>query len=401
MPPSHAPASTVVFVRRGRSRPLWHGHPWLFSEAIARIDGTPTDGDEVLVCDHEGRAIGRGLFAAGSQIRVRLYGAPDEGLDRALWHRRIAAALALRKRVLRLPDADTTGYRLVHGEGDRLSGLVIDVFDDVVVVQLGTPGLARRLGELVDVLRECLAPRAIVRAAPPAVARQGGSPMGAEVVDGALDGPVVIRENGLEFECDLIGGQKTGFYFDQRENRARVAGFAPGRAVLDAYSYVGGFALSCARAGAREVVAIDSSSRAIQSLQANARRNGLSVETLHEDVSRALKALAAAGRSFELVILDPPKLAPRADTRDDALRAFRAINALGLSLVKEGLFVTASCAHHVGEVDLMRALAEAAKEAHRTVQVLEVRTQAPDHPVLIACPESRYLTLLLCAVSAA
>lgn len=391
----------TVIVRRGRARPLWHGHPWLFSEAVARIDGDAADGDEVLVADAEGRVVGRGLFAAQSQIRVRLCSAPDEAIDGAFWHRRLGAALALRRDTLRLPDTETTGYRLVHGEGDRLPGLVVDVFGDVAVVQLGTPGLERRLGELVDGLRAHLSPRAIVRAAPPAVARgQGAPPEGAQVIFGALEGPVVIAENGLRFECDLVGGQKTGFYFDQRENRARVASFAQGRSVVDAYSYVGGFALNCARAGAREVVAIDSSSRAIATLEANARRNGLAVETVHDDASRGLRALADAGRSFDMVLLDPPKLAPRADTRDDAMRAYRAINTLGLSLVRDGLFVTASCAHHVGEPELTRTVAEAAKDAKRAVQVLEVRTQAPDHPVLAACPESRYLTLLLCAVRA-
>jgi len=392
----------VVHIRRGRAKPLWHGHPWVFSDAIGGIDGAPQDGDLVHVIDHEGRPLGQGFFSARSSLRVRLIASHEERVDAALFTSRLETALATRNDVLGLPSHETTGYRLVHGEGDRLPGLVIDVYGDVVAVQLGAIGMKRRENDIYDALEALLSPRAIIEVAVADAQKHEGILSVTRVVRGALEGELVVKENGLSFGVDLLHGQKTGYYFDQRENRRVVAKMAKDKRVLDAYSYTGGFAIAAAKAGAESVVAIDSSERAAQACQENAKRNDVHVDVVHEDVARAFKMAKDAGDAFDLIILDPPKFAPRASVTGDALRAYRAVNAAGLELVNDGgLFVTASCSHHVGEAELQRALTEAAKDAKKSVQVIEVRGQAPDHPWLVACPESRYLTLFICVVQRA
>lgn len=388
-----------ALLKRGRAKPLWHGHPWVFSEAIARVEGDPQDGEVVDVADDEGRLIGRGFFSGRSQIRVRMITRGDAPADDALLCRRLAEAVRLRAHVLGLPNADTDGYRLVHGEGDRLPGLVVDRYGDLLAVQFLSAGMKRREESLLGALEDLLRPRAIAEIAAPEVQRLEGFEAQTRIVRGeAPSGTWTIRENGIRFAVDVLGGQKTGHYFDQRENRRAVAALATGRRVLDAYAYTGGFALAAARAGASQVVAVDSSERACALARDNAAHNGLAVDVVHEDVARYLREAARAGDRFDLVVLDPPKFAPRAETTGDALRAYRAVNAAALALLWGGILATASCSRRVGEAELGRALTEAAKDAGRTVQVLEVRSQGPDHPWLAACPESRYLTLFLCLV---
>jgi 23S rRNA (cytosine1962-C5)-methyltransferase len=374
----------------------------VFSEAISRVEGEPADGDVVAVADEAGRVIGRGLYSAGSQIRVRLLARPGEEVDDALVRRRLEEAIRMRREVLGLPDGDTDGYRLVHSEGDRLPGLVVDVFGDCLAVQFLTTGMKRREARILDLLEDLLHPRAIAEVAAPEAQRLEGIRARTRVVRGtAPEGPWEIRELGLRFLCDVLEGQKTGFFFDQRENRRAVAALARGRRVLDGYSYTGAFACHAARAGAVRVVAVDSSERALGLARENARHNELTVEVVHEDMARYLKEAAEAGVRFDLVILDPPKFAPRAETTGDALRAYRAVNLAALHLLEEGILASASCSHRVGEAELGRALTEAAKEAGRALKVLEVRSQGPDHPWLVACPESRYLTFFLCQVGRA
>lgn len=390
----------VVHLRRGRAKPLWHGHPWVFAEAIARVDGSPEDGDLVVVVDSDARALGQGFFSARSQLRVRLCATAGEAVGPRFFEARLRLCAALRRDVLGLPNGETNGYRLVHGEGDRLPGLIVDVYDDVLAVQFLTSGMKRREADVLAALQAVCAPRAIVEVASVEAQRKEGFVAPTQVVRGELsEAALVVRENGLSMGCDLLHGQKTGYYFDQRENRRRVAELAGGRHVLDAYSYTGGFACAAAKAGARRVVAVDSSERAAVLCGENAARNGLSIEVVHDDVARALRAAKDAHERFDFVLLDPPKFAPRAEVTGDALRAYRALNAAALELMDEGLLATASCSHHVGEAELGRALTEAAKDAGRVLQVLEVRGQAADHPWLVACPESRYLTFFLCRVT--
>jgi 23S rRNA (cytosine1962-C5)-methyltransferase len=380
----------TVVLRKGRAKPLWHGHPWVFSQAIARVEGEAQDGALVRVADDEGREIGRAFFEASSLIRARIVARGEEPVDGAFFDRRLRACVELRRRALDLPREGTNGFRLVNSEGDFLPGLIVDVFGDALVVWCGTAGMRTRLEGIADALERIVAPRAIV------LASEGP----ARVLRGTLgDAPQTVTENGFRYACDLLGGQKTGFYFDQRENRRLVESYARGRRVLDAYCYSGSFALHAARGGASRVLAVDASLPAAELADENARANGLEVEVIHDDAARALRRAREAGDRFDLVVLDPPKFAPRASATGEALRAYRALNAAALHVIDEGLLLTASCSHHVGESELVRAVAEAATDASRRVAVLEVRGQAPDHPWLAACPEGRYLTMLVCAVS--
>jgi 23S rRNA (cytosine1962-C5)-methyltransferase len=389
----------TVVLKRGRAKPLWHGHPWVLSEAIARTDGEPADGEVVAVADHEGRVIGRGLYSGRSQLRVRLLAGPDEEVDSQLFRARLGEALALRREVLGLPRPGTDGFRWVHGEGDRLPGLVVDAFGDCLVVQFLSAGMKGRENEILDLLEALARPRAIAEVVSPEVQRLEGITARTRVARGSPpEGPWIIHEDGLEFACDPLGGQKTGFYFDQRENRQAVARLARGRRVLDGYSYTGAFACHAARAGAARVVAVEASERACGLARENARRNRLEVEVVNEDLALYLRESARADERFDLVILDPPKFAPRAETTGDALRAYRAVNAAALLLLEDGILASASCSQRVGEAELGRALTEAAKEVGRSLQVLEVRSQAPDHPWPAAAPESRYLTMFICWV---
>jgi len=387
-----------VTLRRGRAKPLWFGHPWIYSEAIAKIDGDALPGAEVAVYDHEGRFVARGLLSPGSQIRVRLLSWRDEPLDEALLARRVRDAVVLRRR-LGLPSASTDAFRLINSEGDGLPGLIVDAYAEALVVQFGTVGMWQRREALLAALRDAVQPRTIF-----------GVSQGYSDVEGFAMEPQVLwshgepkesitcRENGLVFSLSPLTAQKTGLYLDQRENRTRVASLCAEAKVLDCYTYHGGFALAALRAGASHAVAVDISPRALEQAQANATSNGLGpLETVESDAFRFLEA--APPGAFDVCIVDPPKFARARKDLDAALKGYRRLNALALATVREGgLLFTCSCSQHVTLELFERALAGAAMDAKRAIQVLEVRGAGPDHPVPPAFPEGRYLTGLLLRV---
>ena len=390
-----------VQLRRGKARPLWAGHPWIYAGAIGRIEGDPEPGALVAVDDAAGRRIGWGHLGGSEVLRVRMLvrdaQRPDEA---AVVHRRIARAAALR-RLLDLPSEATNVFRVVYSEGDGLPGLVVDRLGDGVVVQLGTPAMARLEGTIVDAVRTVLSPRWIVVQVPemaaelehmmPRVAIEGADPDGPGVVQ--------VREWGLVYRVDPLGGQKTGLYADHRLNRRRVAELARGRRVLDAYCYGAAFALNAAvHGGARHVVAVDSSPRAVELARAHATLNGANIEVVCEDTVRLLRRMGP-DRPFDLVVLDPPRLARTRASVPDAIKKYRKINELAIrSLSDGGLLVTASCSGHVTEPIFLRMLVEAALEAGRGLQVLAVTSQGPDHPVPAAAPEGRYLVCVFARV---
>jgi len=393
----------VVHLRPSHVKPVWAGHPWVFAQAVARIEGETAPGDAVDVVDPSRTFIGRGFLSPKSAIPVRiLTRKKDEPVDDALIARRVREAIAWRKEVLGLPSPETDGYRVVNSEGDGLPGLVVDRLGEVVVVQAGTIGMRRRVDRVIDVLVSDLAPRAVYEAAPGRVAAKEGLEPARGMVVGSFEGAVRFRERGLVLHAQPWGGQKTGFFFDQRENRALVERFAAGRRVLDAYSYSGAFALSAARGGAREVVAVDTSLPALELGGENARENGLAVSFVRSDVAAVLKSAGAHGPRFDLVVLDPPKLAVDRQSAGRAETAYRNANAAAMrALEPGGLLFTCSCSQRVGPDLLQRLVALGARDAGRTATVLEVRGQAPDHPVPAAFPEGRYLTGLLVRVDSA
>ncbi|MDW8361798.1 MAG: class I SAM-dependent rRNA methyltransferase [Myxococcales bacterium] len=393
---------STVRLRAGHVQPVWAGHPWVFAQAIESVDGAPAPGDVVTVVDPRGNFLGRGYWSPSSAIPVRIVTRdPGDPLDAASVGRRVEAAAAWRRAWLGLPSDETTGYRIVHGEGDGLPGVVADVYGETLSVQFTTIGAKRRQEEIVGHLVRVTGCRAVVETSSERVARLEGF----EPHTGVLRGPDVasleFRERGLALSIPLEVAQKTGYYFDQRDNRARIEDLARDRTVLDAFSYVGAFALFAARGGARRIVAIDSSPAAIATGAALAARAGYGdrIEFVRADVRRALADMAAAGERFDVVVLDPPKLAPTVKDLEAGRKAYRRLNAAGLRLVRDGgLLVSCSCSAAMRQDDLQRTIGLAARDAGCHVAVLWVGQQAPDHPVLASFPEGRYLKCVVARV---
>jgi 23S rRNA (cytosine1962-C5)-methyltransferase len=399
--PDGLPTGTAILKPR-RARPFFGRHPWVLDSAIDRVDGEPADGDVIDLLTHDGKFVARGLWNSQSRLRVRLY-AFDAAvpLDDALWRSRLAAAVALRKS-LGLDDP-AGGCRLVNSEGDDLSGLIVDRYGEYLAVQVTALAMARRLDAIADAIESLVAPRGILlRGAERGLAKLEGLHLPDRVLRGTEPaGPVFVVEHGLRFGVDLAEGQKTGFYLDQRDNRQAAATYARGRRVLDMFSYSGGFALACAVAGrAASVLAVDTSAKATALVEANAALNGVAnVAAETADAFEKLDALAAAGETFGMVVLDPPKFARSRASLDDALRAYHRINRVACDLLEPGgILVTCSCSGSVSREDFLQMLAGVAQRAGRTLQLLEVRGAAADHPVSASCLEGEYLKCVIARV---
>jgi 23S rRNA (cytosine1962-C5)-methyltransferase len=371
----------------------------VFAQAVAKVEGQPEPGAEVVVCDPKGEPLGRGFHSPSSAIAVRLFTRdPARALDEAFFEQRVRRALE-RRRAQQLPSAETTGYRAVHAEGDGLPGLVVDVFGDALAVQWGTVGLARRAGMLLDVLERALSPRAIVERTSLEIARRVGFAASGGVLRGdtALAGFRFV-ERGLAFEIPLGLAQKTGYYFDQRPLRARVEALSAGRRVLDTYCFVGSIALAAARGGAREVVAVDTSAPALEVAARVARDNALE-ERVRYVQADALAELEKAPGAFDLVVCDPPKLAPNRTAATKAASRMRRLSAAACRAVCDGgWLVLCSCSAALGHAELARALALGARDVGREAIVLERLFQGADHPVPAAFPEGLYLSSIIAVV---
>lgn len=392
----------LVTIRPGHVQPVHFGHPWVFQQAVLGVQGGALPGDEVRVVDPQGNLLGHGLYSPRSAIAVRLYTRDDRPVDAALLRSRIERA-ADRRRELDLPSPDTSAYRLVHGEGDELPGLIVDVLGDVVAVQLNTVGIKRREGVIFDEIERLLKPRAIVDRTSQGIGKLEGFEPGSGVVrgDARLDALRFV-ERGIRYEIPLEVGQKTGFYMDQRELRSRVAQLARGRRVLDAYAFVGSFGLAAARGGASHVVSVDESAIAVETGAVIARQNGLSERMEHrkQDALTAMEEVSREG-GVDLVVCDPPKLAPSRAARRDALGAYRRVARSACRATRPGgLLVFCSCSGAVNHDELVRALAMGARDVRMNAFILERHVQAPDHPVPAAFPEGLYLKSVIARVEA-
>jgi len=383
-----------VVLKSRRARPFWFGHPWVFSGAVERVRGKLRDGDVVDVFDSEGRRVGRGFWNGRSQIRVRMVALEAEGpVDDALFLGRLDRALALRHQVLELP-AVTNAFRLVHAEGDGLPGLVVDQVGDWLVVQLSSLGMEPHLDLLLDRLEEALKPRGILERAVGAAEEEGLSRTDGVLRGCAPEGPVEVREGDTRYWCDPVAGQKTGFFADQRENRRALASLARGREVLDTFSYVGGFGLAMAQAGATSVLCVDSSAPALELLKAGAELNGVEdrVTALQGNVLRVLDHDQKEGRTYDLVVVDPPKLVHKRRAVSRGLGLYHEINLKAVRVLRPGgILVTCSCSQHVDAAAFEEMLGSVAKEASVRLQELYRGGQAADHPILLPHDESRYL----------
>ena len=380
-------------LKKNEDRRLRAGHLWIFSNEVD-VARTPLSafepGQIVRVEDSGGRPIGSAYVNPHSLICARLFGRDSAKiLDQALLVRRIQRALRLRTMLFPEPFG-----RLVYGEGDWLPGLVVDRYGDVLVAQITTAGMERLRDEIVAALDEVVRPSGILLRNDVSSREMEGLRLYVESALGEVPDRVPIEENGVRFEVPLLEGQKTGWFYDHRANRERTGRYVVGKRVLDVFSYLGGWGVQAAVAGAAEVLAIDSSELALAGVQTNAELNGVGarIATLRSDASDALEALKTDGRRFDVVILDPPALIKRKKDLKQGERAYRRLNQLAMEVLEpEGILVSASCSFHFGRDALRGAMLAASRRAGRELQILEQGGQAADHPVHPAIPETEYL----------
>lgn len=396
-----AAAYPQVFLKPHKSGTFFTRHPWVLAKSLEPLRESIDDGAVVDLVTPDGRFVARGIYNGQSHIRVRLYTwRADQPLDDFFWRTRLEGAIALRRR---LGYDDPQGAaRLVFSEADGLSGLIVDRYAAHLVVQPTALAMAQRMDSLVALLAELVSVRGIVVRPDRKIAEAEGMTADDGLAWGEpLPPQTTFLEHGLTYQIDLSEGQKTGCYLDQRENRRAAAAYCRDRRVLDMCSYVGGFALAAARlGGAREVLGIDGSQRAVEQARANAERNGLeNVRFEQGDCFQALEAFCAAGERFGVVILDPPRFAGSRRSIDQALRAYHHLNRLGVQLLEPGgALVTCSCSGRVGRDDFRRMLSGVAQKTRRDLQLVEQRGAAPDHPVGVSCPETEYLKCFICRV---
>jgi 23S rRNA (cytosine1962-C5)-methyltransferase len=383
---------TIRVNRKGANR-VASGHPWIFSSDL--LDrGQATAGEPVVVADPQGKALGTAHYSDASQISLRLLSERVETIDWAFYLRRIGAAEAHRKRVV----TDSEAYRLVHGEGDQLPGLVIDRYADYFTLQTLDQGMDRAKAEIVSCLEELFAPKGIAERNDAAVRKREALPLQSGVVAGEVPETIAIRMNGLKLHADLVHGQKTGIFLDQRENYIAAARYGRGQA-LDCFTSAGGFALHLA-ARCESVEAVDSSEASLRLARKNCEANGIvNVELREADVFELLAGYATAHRRFDVVVLDPPAFAKSRQSLEAATRGYGEINRRALELLSPGgILVTCSCSHHLSEAALLEIVAKASLDTGRKLKVLERRMQAQDHPVLLTVPETLYLKCLILEV---
>ena len=391
-----------VVLKPGKEKPVRNRHPWIFSGAIGRIQGDPADGDVVDVLDHQGRFLARGYLNRRSQIVVRcLTWAEEEMIDSAFWRRRLQQAISRRQGLLQ--SDITNACRLVHAESDLVPGLVLDQYGDYLVLQALTLGIEQHKSELVQILVELLRPEGIYERSDVDVREKEGLPLQAGLLWGRQPPcPLEIYERSHRFWADIPHGQKTGFYLDQRDNRARLARYASGRSVLNAFAYTGSFAVSAYRSGAGRVVNVDTSAEALALARQSMVLNGLpdrDDDYVVGDVFAVLRQYRAEGRRFELIILDPPKFAYTQSKVQAACRGYKDINWLAMQLLSpDGILFTMSCSGLVTPDLFQKVVFGASVDAQRDAQVLERLSQATDHPILLSFPEGEYLKGFVCRI---
>lgn len=386
------PDYPALVLRRGEERRLRAGHLWVFSNEVdvARTPLTAfAPGQPVWIVDAAGKPLGTGYVNPSTLIAARLVDRAGHALDRSLVVHRLKVALALRERLYPEP-----WYRLVFGESDGLPGLTVERFGDVVVAQATTAGMDRLRDEVTAAILKVLSPAALLWKNDSGARAIEGLGESVELVHGQLDGPTVAREGGLEFLCDLREGQKTGWFYDQRANRDRLAPYVKGARVLDVFSYLGGWGLRAAGFGAAEVDCVDVSARAVEGIRANIARNGFGdrARAHAADAFEFLRNARAERRKWDVVILDPPAFVKRKKDFKEGSLAYRRLNELGMQVLeRDGILVTCSCSHHMPREALVDGLQAGARHLDRQVQLLEPLSQSPDHPVHPAIPETDYL----------
>jgi len=384
-----------LHLRPGKERSLLRRHPWIYANAIERVRGNPASGQTVRVLSAEGRFLAHAAYSPASSIRARAWSfVESDTIDAGWMGARIHEAVTRRQAL----QARTTAIRLVFGEADRLPGLVADRYGDQLVVQFLAAGVEFWREALVEALVQATGCSAVYERSDAAARQREGLPSREGALRGEVPAPVPVTEDGVRYTVDVVGGHKTGFYIDQRDNRQMVAQQAAGRRVLNCFCYTGGFSLAARHGGATEVVSIDSSADALALAAAHEPLNGFDAPStwLQANVFDALKALAAEGRQFDLIVLDPPKFAPSVQHLDRASRAYKDINMRALRLLApEGLLFTFSCSGAVSVDLFQKIVAGAVFDAGVDAQLLHRLSAGTDHPMAMTHPEGEYLKGLL------
>lgn len=389
-------------LKKGKEKAVKQLHPWVFSGAIDSLKGKPTNGEIITVTDANGDFLSKGFFNNQSRVAVRLLDWEQESLLHEEWWRlRVAKAVNARRSLLE--STNTNVCRIVFSEADYLPGLIVDKYADYLSLQIHSSGIELVKEVILDELQKQLNPKGIFdRSDASARAHEGLEPSHGLLAGELPPEYVEVLENGLKYLINISEGQKSGFFCDQRDNRKIVADHSAGKRVLDCFSYSGGFSLNCLKAGASEVISVDSSALAIETLNKNIALNGfetLNHRSVQSDVNKQLRTFKESGEKFDIVVLDPPKYAPTRSSLDKASRAYKDLNRIGMSLLNSGgLLATFSCSGAVDSNHFKQILAWAALDAGKEIQFINQFCQPEDHPVRASFPEGEYLKGLLCRI---
>jgi 23S rRNA (cytosine1962-C5)-methyltransferase len=382
-----------IILKKNEEHRIAAGHQWVFSNEIASLRGTPEIGEVVELLRHDQKFIGLGFYHPHSLIAFRFLTSAQEEIGFSFFEQRIQQALTLRQRLY--PGSET--FRLAHGESDFLPGLIIDKYNEYISMQILSAGMDKYSEIICNVLEAIFHPKAIIARNDAAIRTLEELPLEKKVLRG--NNGITIIDDGVKFEVDVLNGQKTGFFLDQRENRKAIHRYATGGTVLDCFCNEGGFALHAASAKAASARGVDISESAIVKAKVNARLNSADVEFEIGDVFETLKLLNEKNKKFDMVILDPPSFTKSKKNIPAALRGYKDMNAAAMRLINAGGFlVSASCSHHITEDGFLSTIEQAAVKAKRNVQLLEFAGAAPDHPVIPAMPETKYLKFAIFAV---
>ena len=383
----------IVHVINGRQKKLLQGHPWVYGNEIERVEGEIEDGGLVTVVDFRGRYMGTGFYNSKSLITVRLLTHRQEEITDELIASRVRAACEYRRFVMSRPGTDSC--RLIYGEADRLPGVIADRFGGVIVLQVLALGMERFTQVIADALLECEKPDCLLLQNDDAIRRKEGMECFTRVLYGKLPEENVIHENGIKLAVDVLGGQKTGYFLDQKDNHLFVRQFCKDARVLDCFSYIGAFALNAAAAGAKEVTAVDISEAAVQLIEKNAALNGAEITAVCANCFDFLRAQVKAGEKYDVVVLDPPAFTKAHANMASACRGYKEIALSAMRLLPAGgVLATHSCSYHMPEEVFVNTVLSAAQDLHRQVRIITLRRQDIDHPVLAGYPESHYLKSL-------
>lgn len=383
----------IVHVVNGRQKKLLQGHPWVYGNEIERVEGEIEDGGLVTVVDFRGRYMGTGFYNSKSLITVRLLTHRQEEITDELIASRVKAACDYRRFVMNRPGTDSC--RLIYGEADRLPGVIADRFGGVIVLQVLALGMERFTQTIADALLACEKPDCLLLQNDDAIRRKEGMECFTRVLYGTLPEENIIHENGVKLAVDVLGGQKTGYFLDQKDNHLFVRQFCKDARVLDCFSYIGAFALNAAAAGAKEVMAVDISEAAVQLIEKNAALNGADITAVCANCFDFLRAQVKAGEKYDVVVLDPPAFTKAHANMASACRGYKEIALSAMRLLPAGgVLATHSCSYHMPEEVFVNTVLSAAQDLHRQVRVITLSRQDIDHPVLAGYPESHYLKSL-------